>query len=254
LHTWFIDPETKMNPHLHFAQAIPGKEEGRGSGIIDTRGFVELLDSISLLEDASAIPAEDQKALHQWFKEYEKWLLTSDYGDHERRAKNNHGTWYSAQTARVALYVGDTATAKKLVEEARERLADTVQKDGSQKEELKRTRSLHYSIFHLTAFSYLARYGETLGVDLWHDEKDGKSRIERGLDFATPFVIDQNKWPYEEIRDYELSPQIVQVLRMANARYHRPVYEEVLAKAERSDRDRDWSALVFAPRVKAEGK
>lgn len=247
LRTWFLDPKTKMNPHLQYAQAVLGREEGRGSGIIDTRAFTELLDAIALLDDAGAIPAEDKQAIDDWFKAYEKWLLTSEHGDHERRAKNNHGTWYAAQTARVALFVGDEATARKLVEEARERLADTVARDGRQEEELTRTRSLHYSFFHLAAFSYLARYGESLGVDLWHDEPEGESRIERGLDFATPFVLDQKKWPYEEIREYELSPQIVQVLRMAHARYGQPVYHEVLENAERSDEGRDWSALLFAP-------
>jgi hypothetical protein len=250
LRTWFIDPETKMNPHLHYAQAIPGLEEGRGAGIIDARSFVELLDAIALLQDTGAIPAEDRQALDDWFAKYLQWLLTSDYGEHERSRENNHGTWYAAQTARVALFVGYDDTAKELVEEARERLADVVQDDGSQTEELERTRSLHYSIFHLAAYIYLARMGDAVGVDLWHDEPDGGSRIRRGLDFAAPYVIDQDNWPYEEIRNYKLSPQIVQVFRMAYARYGQPVYREVLEKAERSDRDRDWSALVFSPRVR----
>ena len=250
LRTWFIDPKTKMNPHLQYAQAVLGREEGRGSGIIDARAFVELLDAVALLEDAGAIPADDQKALHEWFEAYKKWLLTSDYGDDERHATNNHGTWYSAQTARVALYVGDTVTAKELVAEARERLSDAVARDGRQSEELKRTRSLHYSMFHLAAFAYLARFGEALDVDLWRDKEEAKSRFERGLDFVTPYLLDQQKWPYEEIREYALSPQIVQLLYMAHARYQRPAYREALAKADRSEPDRDWSALLFAPMVK----
>lgn len=247
LQTWFVEPQTKMNPHLQYAQAVVGKEEGRGSGIIDGRAFIELLDAIALLEDVDVVAADDQQALRDWFNAYEKWLLTSEFGEKERNAANNHGAWYAAQTARVALYVGDRATAKTLVTQARERLARAVERDGRQPEELKRTRSLHYSMFQLAAFAYLARFGEALDVDLWHDEIRARPRIERGLDFATPFLVEQEKWPYEEIRKYALSPQIVQVLRMAHARYQRPAYHEALAKAAKSDVARDWSALLFKP-------
>jgi hypothetical protein len=244
--TWFLDEETRMNPHLKFAQGVPGREDGRWAGIIDARAFVELLDAIALLEHTEALTAEDRKGLRDWYAEYLRWLLTSDFGQNERDEDNNHGTWYLVQAARVALYVGDLEEARLLVEAARPRLAATIQDDGSQKEELERTRSLHYSIFHLTGFIYAARFGESLGVDLWHDENGQPSRIKLGLDFAVPFVLKQDDWEFEEIRDYKLSQQVVQVLRMAQARYDETVYAEVLAKAKRSDRDRDFSPLLFA--------
>jgi hypothetical protein len=244
--TWFIDADTRMNPHLKYAQGIPGREDGRWAGIIDARALVELLDAIALLEHAKALTADDQQALRDWFTKYLHWLLTSDFGQHERDEDNNHGTWYAVQAARVALYVGDREEARLLIEGARPRLERTIQDDGSQEEELERTRSLHYSIFHLTGFIYLARLGESLGVDLWHEEAGGASRIKRGLDFALPFALKQDDWPYEEIRDYKLSPQVVQVLRLARARYGEPMYAEVLRQAKRSDRDRDFSPLLFA--------
>lgn len=251
LRTWFLDDATKMNPHLQFAQGIPGREDGRGSGIIDSRAFVELLDAIALLDHVGELPPRDKQGLREWFEAYMDWLLTSDHGDDERRAENNHGTWYAAQAARVAMFLDDRQTAKKFVEQARARLAASIADDGSQPEELTRTRSLHYSMFQLAAFAYLARLGESLDVDLWHDDAEDEPHIARALDFALPYVIDQKKWPHEQLDSYALSPQIVQTVRMAQARYDRPLYRRALDEAPRSESNRDWSALLFAPTIAA---
>lgn len=35
IRTWFIDPETRMNPNLDFAQGVPGIAPRRGASVLD---------------------------------------------------------------------------------------------------------------------------------------------------------------------------------------------------------------------------
>ena len=42
LRVFFLDPKTRMNPNLQYAQAIPGVSPGRGTGIIDTLHLIEI--------------------------------------------------------------------------------------------------------------------------------------------------------------------------------------------------------------------
>jgi hypothetical protein len=80
-----------MNANLQYAQAIRGLTTGRGIGIIDTIHLVEVVRSMSILEQSRALLPSEVSALRQWFADYLRWMATSKNGLEERDAKNNHG-------------------------------------------------------------------------------------------------------------------------------------------------------------------
>jgi hypothetical protein len=200
LRAWYLDPATRMNPNLNFAQAVRGVNDGRGTGIIESVQVTRVVDSLGLLGGSPSWSAADQAGMEAWMKAYLDWLLTSKNGKDEQRAANNHGMYYDVQVVSLALFTGQKEVARRVLEAAREkRIAAQVEPDGSQPRELARTKSFSYSVFNLTAMLKLAALGERAGVDLWgYQSSDGRS-IRRALEFLAPYVDPGKPWPRKQI-------------------------------------------------------
>lgn len=200
LNAWFIQPETRMNPNLQFAQGIPGRMDGRGIGIIDWAGINKIVTSIQIL-DASGFLSENIKSeLFAWFDTYLKWLLNSEYGKDEDDYFNNHGTWFDVQAVGIQLLLGKKEDAAARLEQAKtKRIASQIEPDGSQPHELARTKSLGYSTMNLRGFLYLAILGEKTGVDIRNFvTTDGRS-IKKALDFLLPYAAGNKTWEYPQL-------------------------------------------------------
>src|SRR6266480_5568166 len=63
LRAWFLDPSTRMNPNLQYAQAIHGRFTGRGIGVIDTIHLVEVARAVEVLESSTALTQEENKEI-----------------------------------------------------------------------------------------------------------------------------------------------------------------------------------------------
>jgi len=232
---WFLDPATRMNPHLKYAQAIMGVNDGRGTGILEALHISVAADALGLLAESKAWPKADQKALKEWLRTYHDWLIQSEPGKDEHRAKNNHGTFYDVQAVRIALVIGRIDPAKRILEEAKQRrIAVQIEPDGKQPLELDRTTSFSYSRFNLFALTELATLGEHVGVDLWNfTTEDGRS-IRKAIDFMLPYAdVPPKPWTLPQIKDKHES-EFMPIFRQATLAYGGDGYEAVIAKYEDS--------------------
>ncbi|HWH78032.1 MAG TPA: alginate lyase family protein, partial [Candidatus Binatus sp.] len=160
---WFLDEATKMNPNLRYAQAVPGRNQGRSVGIIETHNLPELLDAVGLIGTSKAWTQAVQNSLQNWINAYLTWLRESSEGKTEAKAQNNHGTWYDVQAACLARFGGSVEIAKKIMTEfPAKRIAKQIEADGRQAQELARTQAWSYAIFNLEAFFAAANISDKL--------------------------------------------------------------------------------------------
>jgi hypothetical protein len=233
-----------MSPHLRFAQLVRGDPRERGSGIIDTRWFIEAVDGAGLLAGSRAWTAADGRALRDWFAAYLKWLRESPNGKHEYAAKNNHGSWYAAQTAAYALFTGDTALARTIVAEIPARIGAQITAAGEQPIELERTRSMHYAGFNTEALARLAEMGRHVGVDLWRYEAPEGGSLRRALDHLARYAPEPAKWPGRQIDPVELDLLVIQ-FRRAQTAWGDATYAPTLRRLPAELVRRDRSALLY---------
>ena len=199
IHTWFIDPESRMNPHLEFGQAIPGITEGRGIGIIETGNLLKVIHAVGLLEGSSSFTKVYYEYIRRWIQDYNHWLSTSQKGWDERRWHNNHGSSYDSQVICFAIFGGQDSLARVILDSVTiKRIDRQIFPDGSQPWELERTKSMSYSIKNLDHLIENAILGMHFGVDLWsYESKDGRS-INKAIKFLIPYMLGEKEWPYEQ--------------------------------------------------------
>ena len=199
IHTWFINPKLRMNPNLDYAEAIPGVNTGRSTGILDGRGFIRAIQGMEFLARTGAWDAKDQAAVHKWFEEYLRWLTHSSAGEEEKHSGNNQASWWTAQVAAVATFLDDQPTQKMAYAWYRDHIFPRqIRADGSAPREEARTRSLSYSLFNVEAFTVICRIAQVHGVDLW-SVQSRKANLGTVIDYLAPYLAEPRKWTKEQI-------------------------------------------------------
>ena len=211
IRVWFLNPKTKMNPNLTYAQFIPGinGNKGRAAGIIDVYSFLEMLDGVAILQQSKALSSKEIIALQSWFTDFLHWLTASEQGLAEKNAANNHSIAYDADCARFALFVNDTVLFNTILSEFPEkRLHPQIEPDGSQPQELRRTLALHYTLYNIDHMLDICQMAGERGKALYFAQsKDGRS-IRKAVDFIASYVgKPQSDFPYQQIHSWKEESQ-----------------------------------------------
>ncbi len=207
LRAWFIDPATRMNPHLEYAQCVPNKSKGEPWGIIDVNSFPYLLDAVTLLGESGEWSAGDQAVLRAWFSSFTDWLWNSSLGRRERAAQNNHGTFYDLIVARCALFAGDEALARTVVNGfGAQRITVQIEPDGATPHEQKRAYAAMYTCWNLKGMADMLFLARRLDVDLWtYQTADGRS-LRQAARWLQPYVEQPANWTFGDGKFRKTSP------------------------------------------------
>jgi hypothetical protein len=239
LRAWFLDPATRMNPSLRYAQAIPGITDGRGIGIIEGRYLLGFVDAQPLVFASPSWTKEDERAFRDWLEAYFHWLRTSENGRDEADEENNHGTWYDVQVAELALFLGHREEAREILAHAIPlRVSSQIEPDGRQPHELARTKAISYSILNLEGLFLLATLGQHVGVDGWgFRTPDGRS-LAGALTALQPYADPERATPNDllPVNRARLVPLFVDGFRHLDAK----TYGELLRRHVKKDADDRW--------------
>jgi hypothetical protein len=240
INTWFINPKLRMNPNLDYAQAVPGANTGRGSGVLDGRGLIRAVQGMEFLAETGSWDQKDQAAVHRWFDEYLRWLTHSSAGEDEKQSGNNHASWWTAQVAAIASYLDDHASTQLAFAYYRDHIFPRqIRSDGSAPREEARTRSLTYSTFNLEAFSVICRIAQVHGDDLWHVQSR-KATIGTAIDYLSPYLLEPKKWTKEQIDAVQTDG--LYFLAFAGIGLKNPEYIALYRKLERPETA--WLSVV----------
>lgn len=173
------------------------------------------LDALDTLRPG-ALTTQTREQLKQWCSELLDWLTTSTLGIQEQNTLNNHAVYYDLLVVELALFIGRTDQAVRVLEEfPARRLEPQVAPDGRLPHELDRTRSLDYTTITLLGYGMLADAGSRAGVDLWNLYPPHEHPIRRAMTYTYQAITATAGWTHPQIEPIAYD-RIIPPLLLAN--------------------------------------
>lgn len=189
INTWFLAPDTYMNPNLDYAQVVrgPGADTGTHTGVLDLKCMTKVVDAVLILRGGK-VPEWTEaidSGLVNWTTTYIGWLTSNELALQEAASTNNHGSYYYSQLGALHILVNDLAGANATIQKYFSTLyQNQVEASGEQPFEAVRTRPYHYRCYNLAAMITNARLGAHVGFDAWNLTTATGGTIKAALDFT----------------------------------------------------------------------
>ncbi len=245
LRAWFLAPETRMNPSLNYAQAIPGVAAGRATGILETIFLVEVVRALSFLSASEDLSEADLKGLKAWIGDYAHWMYDSVLGQGERDTRSIHGIGWVAQAAEYARFANIATISGYCLRRFRDVLLSLLSLDGNFPAALASPAPYANSIFHLESLSLACEVLSTPFESQWtFQTSDGKG-LRSAVAFLAPSLEDKMRWRYRsDAQNFRQHPLRPLSLYLAGRAYQRPEYTAIWKTLSPDPEDLDNLAVL----------
>ncbi len=188
---WFLDPATRMTPHMEYAQVIPGLNDNHGNppGIIEGYIFIQGLAGLALIQGSPYYTSKFANGMKEWFKEFAHWLRTSHNGTTFTDGNNNIAFARDQQLIAYDLFRGDRSSAKQMIESLPAgRLQPQILPDGAMPKELKRTLAYAYSGFNVIHMLETCEMARNIKPGLVRLKSSGSGSISDAATFLASYL------------------------------------------------------------------
>lgn len=224
---FFLEEETRMNPSLAHAQAMPGVNDGQSGGIIDFGvSFGYSLSILIALDRMNALGRDIAEPLKEWLRQLSHWLKTHPNALRMKESLNNHSFVYDYLMLMISLMTRDEKEIGDIHERFLIRVERQTDEDGAMPLELSRPKSRSYYMMNLRLILSVAKF-LSCERELQHE------RVRKIVEFYYPYGSGRKDWERMQVqyfyRFYDLS-----YMFMA-ARYFRLDATVYMSEAEKEE-------------------
>jgi Alginate lyase len=229
LYAWFVDPVTRMSPHLDKAYATATTVNALAAGMVDGIALAEIARSIQFLVDTAALSPPDFITLKKWFADFLEWLNTARIPVIARDTKDHTASAWLLLTAASARLLGDDA----ILNASRHRfktptLRNQIDANGIFHHEVITDSPWRNTLFNFDLLAGACELLSTPFVSLWPYELEDGPGIRSVAAFLYPMLNDPARWPYPaDVSHFREVPRRRPALLLAGRAYTRPEYVDL---------------------------